>query len=270
MSRNLALRLLVAAIGIPALIAICYYNGIFLLGFTILLVGLGSIELSSMLRKRGYYVNNILDVLLPILCILAAYYNYQLINVLLISFLLISLVIVKHYFGKGDSDLTAFLGDLSANMLPVLYIGFLSSFIIYLGKLPETDGLLLIFIFLIVWATDTAAYFGGKTFGKHKLTERLSPKKTWEGFYSGFIGAIIAAVVSMLVFLPISWIQAIVISIVACFFGQLGDLIESGLKRHCRIKDSSAILPGHGGILDRFDSFFFAAPAVYLIMSIWK
>lgn len=240
------------------------------MAFSILLVGLGSIELSSMLRKKEYYVNNVLNVLLPILCILAAYYDYELINILLLSFLLVSLAVVKHYFGKGDSDLTGFLGDFSANLLPVFYLGFLSSFIIYLGRLPEIGGLLLIFVFLIVWATDTAAYFGGKSFGKHKLTERISPKKTWEGFYSGFIGAIIAAVVSILIFLPISWIQAVVISIIACFFGQLGDLIESGIKRHCRVKDSSMILPGHGGILDRFDSFFFAVPVVYLIVSVWR
>jgi phosphatidate cytidylyltransferase len=145
----------------------------------------------------------------------------------------------------------------------------LSSYIIRLDQDSVIGGRLLILIFMIVWAADTAAYFGGKAIGKHKLSETISPKKTWEGFYFGFLGALFAAVVAKLVFLDLSWPKIIVISLLACLFGQIGDLFESAIKRHCGVKDSSSILPGHGGILDRFDSFLFAVPVAYLILYIW-
>ncbi len=124
--------------------------------------------------------------------------------------------------------------------------------------------------FLRVCAVDTAAYFGGKALGKKKLAPAISPNKTWAGFYFGFLGALIAVVVSRLIFLDIEWSKLIVMAGLACLFGQIGDLFESALKRYFGVKDSSAILPGHGGILDRFDSLLFAAPVVYLIVIFWR
>jgi phosphatidate cytidylyltransferase len=136
--------------------------------------------------------------------------------------------------------------------------------------LTDSGGLLLILVFMVVWATDTFAYFGGKMIGRRKLSVSLSPNKTWEGFFFGFIGAALAAIVAKIWFLDISWIEIFVVSIAACFWGQIGDLFESAIKRHCRVKDSSAILPGHGGVLDRFDSFLFAVPAAYYIVIYWR
>lgn len=118
------------------------------------------------------------------------------------------------------------------------------------------------FMFM-VWATDTFAYFGGRFMGKHKLMERISPKKTWEGSISGSLGCIGFGVIFGLVwddpglafFLPASFLVAV--------FSQLGDLVESMFKRSLKIKDSGGILPGHGGILDRFDGFYLALPFVW-------
>lgn len=269
MSRNLSLRILVATVGIPALIFISYFNGIYLFIFSIVLVGLSSLELTKMLRYKGYNVNRFLSVILPILCITAVYYGYSVLDVLVLSFFLVSLMAIKKYSGNDSKDLTEFLGDFFSNLLPVFYLGLLATFIIYLGKVPD-GGLFIIFVFLVVWAADTAAYFGGKALGKNKLSVNISPNKTREGFYSGFFGAILAGVVSKSIFLDIGWIQVIVLSLIACFFGQMGDLFESAIKRHCGVKDASAIIPGHGGVLDRFDSFFFAVPVVYLIVVNWR
>ncbi len=270
LTKNLALRLSVAAAGIPLLIVICILHEYFIFVFGILLAGLGGLELALMFRQKGYYANPVLSVILPVLCIISAFYDYPLKNIFLFSFFLVSLIVVKRYFGDSSADLSGFFNDLLSSLLPVFYLGLTISFVIYLRKVPDYGGLLLIYIFLTVWGTDTAAYFGGKAFGKRKFSVLLSPNKTWAGFYSGFFGAVLAGVVSKLVFLDLSWLQIICMSILACFLGQAGDLLESGIKRHCQVKDSSSIIPGHGGVLDRFDSFFFAVPAVYIFVIAWK
>jgi len=269
LSKNLALRILVALVGIPVLIFICYSGGYYLLGFTILLTALGGSELAAMLRHKGYRASAILSVLLPVAFVLAVHFNYPLIDLVVFSLLLISLLIVIEYSKNKDYSLATYPADMFGRLLPAIYVGLLGSFIISVGKIENIGGKLLIFTFLITWLTDTGAYFGGKNLGKHKLSILISPNKTWEGFYFGLAGAIIAAVLSKLLFLPISWIEILVMALLAGLFGQIGDLFESAIKRHCEIKDSSSILPGHGGILDRFDSYLFAVPVIYYIDKFW-
>jgi phosphatidate cytidylyltransferase len=270
LSKNLVLRLVVALIGIPALIAICLLGGYFLLGFSLLLAGLGGMELALMMKIRGYRGNLFFSIVLPVAFIIAAFFNYPILNILIFSFFLLILTIVIDYSRADNSDLTLFLGDIFGRLLPAVYLGLTASYIIQLGNLSDNSGLYLILIFMVVWATDTAAYSGGKMFGRHKLSLSLSPNKTWEGFWFGFLGALLAALVAKFWFLDISWLKIIVISLLACFWGQIGDLFESAIKRHCKVKDSSAILPGHGGVLDRFDSFLFAVPAVYYVLIYWQ
>jgi phosphatidate cytidylyltransferase len=130
----------------------------------------------------------------------------------------------------------------------------------------ETFGRLAIFtVLLAVWAGDTAAYFAGKLFGRHKLARVLSPGKTWEGFVVGTLACIAAAFFTLYEdreeFLAI-W-QAVVLGAVIAFAGVIGDLFESAVKRDMGAKDSGRLLGGHGGVLDRIDAFLFAAPAAY-------
>ena len=123
----------------------------------------------------------------------------------------------------------------------------------------------LMFAFLIVWLTVSGAYMIGRKLGKHKLT-KISPNKTWEGSIGGTVVAVIAAAVYTYFFpQAYSWPVMIIISIVLSVAGQFGDLIESGLKRFYKVKDSGNVLPGHGGILDRFDSMLIVLPLMYLI-----
>lgn len=120
-------------------------------------------------------------------------------------------------------------------------------------------------ILATIWICDTAAYFGGLSMGRHKLFERVSPKKTWEGAAFGLVFANITMLVAQRLFLDyLSLIDALVIGSVIGLFGQAGDLIESRFKRDVEVKDSSAIIPGHGGVYDRFDSLVFVAPILYL------
>lgn len=118
--------------------------------------------------------------------------------------------------------------------------------------------------FLLTWIYDTGAYLAGKNFGRHKFFERISPKKTWEGIIGGFIVA--SVLTAGLIFLvpAIAWYHWIFLELIIVFFGTMGDLAESMFKRSLSVKDSGSILPGHGGILDRFDSVFLSAPFVFL------
>lgn len=122
--------------------------------------------------------------------------------------------------------------------------------------------------FLIVWTHDSMSYFAGRSFGKHKLFERISPKKTWEGFIGGLVFSIGAA---YLISMYLNFLETnhwILIAIIISVFGTLGDLVESMLKRSMQLKDSGSILPGHGGFLDRFDATLIAAPFVWLYVTI--
>jgi phosphatidate cytidylyltransferase len=127
---------------------------------------------------------------------------------------------------------------------------------------------IVIAILVSIWTCDSAAYYAGRAFGKHKLFERVSPKKTWEGAIAGAIAAVGAMIGMKYWFLGYLTVgDAIVIGAIAGIFGQIGDLAESHLKRNAGIKDSSQIIPGHGGLFDRFDSLLFVAPLVYLYLN---
>ncbi len=122
---------------------------------------------------------------------------------------------------------------------------------------------------LLLWANDTGAYLTGITLGRHRLMERISPKKSWEGFFGGLVISVVAA------WLLSGWLGVvgtsgwIIISIIISIAGTYGDLTESMLKRSMGVKDSGSVMPGHGGFLDRFDSALISFPLVYLFISIF-
>jgi len=125
---------------------------------------------------------------------------------------------------------------------------------------------LLVGIFLLTWIYDTGAYLYGKQFGKHKFFERISPKKTWEGIIAGAVVALALAVGLHFLAPEICLVDWLAIALLIIIFGTFGDLVESLFKRSLNIKDSGSILPGHGGILDRFDTIFVSVPFVFLYL----
>jgi phosphatidate cytidylyltransferase len=134
-----------------------------------------------------------------------------------------------------------------------------------LAQINRWGGFTIISIFATIWVCDTAAYFGGMTLGKHKLFERVSPNKTWEGAIFGFVFSILTMLAAQSLFLNYMGIgHAVVIGMMIGCFGQIGDLLESRLKRDAGVKDSSSMIPGHGGVYDRFDSLVFVSPILYL------
>jgi phosphatidate cytidylyltransferase len=164
----------------------------------------------------------------------------------------------------------------SYGLVGMAYLGLLfSSFVLLRGlpgrlqltPLPEIDrgAWLMVFTATAVWATDSFAYFVGKAYGKRPFAPRISPAKTWEGFLGGLAGGLVAG----LLFaqgIHVSLLHGAVVGLIAGVFGPLGDLFESALKRELNLKDFGSIMPGHGGILDRFDSLLFVTPLIYLYL----
>jgi phosphatidate cytidylyltransferase len=131
---------------------------------------------------------------------------------------------------------------------------------------------LVLFIFIVVWILDTMAYVFGKALGKHKLAKNVSPKKTLEGATAGIVSGVLTAIVCRLIFMDniLTLQNTVILGLVIAIAGQFSDLAESLIKRDGNVKDSGKIVPGHGGVFDRFDSYLFAAPAVYYVLKIFK
>ena len=155
----------------------------------------------------------------------------------------------------------------------ILYVGLTLSFVYYIRELP--GGIYLVWMpFVTAWFSDTCAYLVGVTLGKHKMTPRLSPKKTYEGAAGGIIGATLGSVLLGLIFTLVHKTGAISVlsfagmGFVGSIASMCGDLTASAIKRNNDVKDFGKVIPGHGGILDRFDSVIFTAPMVYFLMSL--
>ncbi len=125
---------------------------------------------------------------------------------------------------------------------------------------------MLLAVFVLIWSNDTFAYLVGSKFGKHKLLERISPKKTIEGFFGGLAGALIASVVVFYYIDHLSIWAWLTLAVIASVFGTIGDLIQSKFKRQAGVKDSGVLMPGHGGLYDRLDSIIYASPFLYAFL----
>ncbi|WP_172594265.1 phosphatidate cytidylyltransferase [Mariniphaga sediminis] len=129
---------------------------------------------------------------------------------------------------------------------------------------PVFNAKILIGVFFIVWVYDSMAYMAGSMFGKHKIHKKISPNKSWEGLIAGTVFALLTGILNSVIFQHPSVLNWLAISVIVVLFGTLGDLFESIIKRRLNVKDSGTILPGHGGLLDRFDSLLFVIPVVYV------
>ncbi|MHB1418371.1 MAG: phosphatidate cytidylyltransferase [Bacillota bacterium] len=147
----------------------------------------------------------------------------------------------------------------ATSLMGVLYLG-LFRYLIYLREMPGGFEVVLA-LFIFNWVADSGAYFSGKAFGRHLMAPRLSPKKTIEGAIGGVLASVAAALVMTLLGLHVP--QLVVMALLVAVTGQAGDLVESAFKRSAGVKDAGGILPGHGGVLDRFDSLLISLPVVY-------
>ena len=181
---------------------------------------------------------------------------------LLLSLVLPCLFLALVYLFRFQ-DMQTVSRDLAVSLLGLLYIPLLLSHAILLRALPAGKDWVFLVLF-VVMASDSLAYFVGRTWGKHRLYEAVSPKKTIEGSVGGIAGGVLGAVICKLwFFAELSSVDVLFVGIGVGAFSQLGDLVESLLKRSFGVKDSGKLIPGHGGLLDRLDSLLFAFPVTY-------
>ena len=255
-------RIITAVVAAAIFLPIVIFGGF---PFITMVYGLASVALYEALKMRGLKLGSpsgiISLVLLWIFMIPKDYIgildglDYTKLELFLLGILLFLTytVITKNRFT---------FEDVAFSILSILYIGIGFYYFI------ETRDANLTFVFyslFIIWATDSGAYFIGRGIGKRKLWPEISPNKTTEGFIGGIISAlIVAALFSFYADMGVSAFLLITATAFLSVFGQIGDLVESAMKRHYNVKDSGRILPGHGGILDRFDSLLFVWPLIHL------
>lgn len=163
----------------------------------------------------------------------------------------------------NGEDLKQHYRELMSTIFGFVYLAFLPTYLVAIRVTASGKHWILLFLF-IVWANDVGAYFAGKKYGKRKLFPHISPKKTWEGALGGLGTSMVMSILYKVAFFhSLPWFGSLAIPIILSVIAPVGDLAESFLKRAFDIKDSSSILPGHGGFLDRFDSVVFSLPVMY-------
>lgn len=256
-------RVITAVVALIIFIPIIIAGGIWV---DIAAAVLGLIALSELLVMRNKLIVSweaLLSGLAVLVVILPDFWQQLISKNIETSFIVYFLVVLMLMYTVFSRNRFSF-DDASVLTLGVLYIGFGFHFFIEARAVSFT---MLLFALLIVWITDSGAYMIGRKLGRHKLAPNISPNKTWEGSIGGTVVAVIIVGIYCYFYpvgnfsFPVTLLLILVLSII----GQIGDLVESALKRYYGVKDSGKILPGHGGILDRFDSLLLVLPALHLL-----
>ncbi len=251
-------------------------GGIYFLILIELGIFLGVYEFCDILRGRGLTPYKSLAIISSLILGLNAYFQSHLFTIITITALVISVSSAELFRRKKEEAIF----HLSGTVFGVIYVGWLFSHFILLSQMPRVlepityknifgieirlGTSLAMLPFVLTWTNDSAAFFIGRKFGKRKFFPAISPKKTWEGVIGGGFAAILAAFIYHYLYASyLSWFDCVALGIVVGIIAPTGDLVESMIKRDVKLKDASAIIPGHGGFLDRFDSLLFTAPIIY-------
>lgn len=189
------------------------------------------------------------------------------------SYLLFIPALIFIFLFEAFSEKSGILQNSAVTFTGFVYVAIpfsLLNFMVHPGypNYPVFNPKILIGVFFIVWIYDSMAYLVGSKFGKHKIHRKISPKKSWEGLIGGTVFALLMGFLNSVVFKNPSVFNWLIIAAIVVVFGTLGDLFESIIKRRLNVKDSGTLLPGHGGLLDRFDSLLFVIPVVYVWLSL--
>lgn len=266
---ELSKRILVAIVGIPTILILIFLGGWYFFLLILIISLVAQLEFYEMQKKKNYQPQRINGIIAGILLLLGIQTGeWQIIGIGLVFMLMLILAfeMLRHHENMST--------NIGITLVGILYIPLFLGTLIYTKSYVDHTfttvqyaGFKYIMMILItIWICDTFAYAFGILFGKHKLYEKVSPNKTIEGGVAGLFGAIVTiVVVKIFNILPLDWFSAIIIGITVGVFGQMGDLVESWFKRDAGVKDSSALLPGHGGMFDRFDSLLFLSPSILIL-----
>jgi len=273
---NTTVRVIVGFFGIPLVVALAVAGNEVFLVFCTVVSFFCMNEFYNLFEHRDTkpsFIGRLIGgfsphkaVFLLISSVIVVCFYYQLFNYVLILYFLTFVYLILDEVFKTVKHFEA----IGTWLLSIVYIstpfGLLS--LMDSSKFTSAYGYNFAIVCLVlVWISDTFAFFGGKVFGKHKLAERVSPKKTWEGSISGLLFTVIAGILIWKFYMVnLGFFKVFAMSVLIGIFAQIGDLFESYLKRSVNIKDSSNLIPGHGGFLDRFDSILFTIPALYIFL----
>lgn len=253
----LAQRVLSAIVLLPLVLLVVWLGGIWFFSAVTVAALLAAWELYSLLRRAGFSPLWPFGIILVPAFLADRYFaGAQTSEDVLALCLVMSLL----YMLVRRNLEGAFL-DWALTWVPPLYAGLLLSYVVALRLLPLGEQLVYLAL-AITWATDTGAYFAGRSFGRHSFFPRISPRKTLEGAIGGIVSGVLAGIALIFVF-GLDLIALLPLTLVAALAAELGDLAESFIKRQLGTKDASRLIPGHGGMLDRLDSVVFVAVAVY-------
>ncbi len=274
---NLTQRILTAIIGVPLLLLVFYFGSYYFLAFILLIVGFGSYEFFRLVDNKNLDNKKIIGIVFCIILPIGANFGY-----LYFIFLFTLVSIFTLFINLQKQDLSTTLIGAGTKFLGIVYIGWFLSHAILIRNINESifpyidntnlknndiGFFWIVFVVACTFLNDTAAYFFGKYKGKIKLVPRLSPGKTVEGTVCGIFMALVCGMFINLIFSsPISYKWSMLLGFVVGAVAVLGDLIESMFKRSVSIKDSGGLLPGHGGVLDRFDSLILVFPVMYYLI----
>ncbi len=272
---NLATRVLVAVIAIPVILAASYFGGPYFFLFTTALIIISTNEFYFLAKKRNLDPSAVPGIASAgVLNAIA--YSFGLEALLEVLILIVALVLLYELSKKRTEGVAGTFENVGSTLAGIVYIGLFGSMLTVIRQrygletiFPDekSAGLFVAAVFVTIWICDSAAYFVGISVGKHKMSKFVSPNKTWEGAAAGFVFAVATAMTAKYVFLhSLSLSLALGTGIVVGVIGQAGDFVESMFKRDAGVKDSSDMIPGHGGVFDRFDSLLFSAPFIYLML----
>ena len=256
-------RILSALVGIPVILLSVWYGGLSLSAVLLIVVTIGVIEMCRLwegLNIRVWIPGAIIGGFLYVVAAYSA--NGLMFELALFLSLIVSIVYLIAAYPSFS------LTDLAATVFTPLYTGWLLAYLVHLRQLPNGFWWVLL-VLVCTWSTDTFAYFVGVNLGRHKLAPVVSPNKSVEGSLGGVAGSVVAAIIMGLVKHQLPVWHFIVIGLLVGVIGQAGDLLESAFKRMAGIKDSGKLIPGHGGVLDRFDSLYLTAPVLYYYLKLF-
>ncbi len=255
------IRALTVLLTAPIILVCTYFGGWPFLALVLLLAVIAVNEFYALMMKKGlfpaFWVGNLITIFFIVFASYALKRNWEPAHSAILT-LAVAAALIAGVFLKREKDTIV---DIAVTILGMLYVGWFFSYLVFIRSLTEHGGYLF-FLILTVWAMDIASYLAGRVFGQTPLFPSISPKKTWDGAIAGFIVCLVAAAIfSWTAELEI-W-HALILGVLIGIFGQMSDLIESLIKRDAGAKDSSDIIPGHGGVLDRIDSFVLTGPLMY-------
>ena len=263
MKNNLSIRIITGLLFLPIFYFVAWeLPTAYFMVLVMAAAAVGQYEFYRMASARGIHPNMVLGIVLGALVVMEFYHRLTLGPgpIFLITASMI-LIMVARLFSPRPVD--GAIVDITSTLFGVFYVAMLFAF--QVGIRTSEDGKQwLVFLYFIIWASDIGAYSIGIPFGKHRLYEKISPKKSIEGLIGALAAAAGMALLCRVWFMPaIGMTEAVVIALALAVAGTIGDLVESLFKRDAGVKDSGGIIPGHGGILDRMDSMLFAAPVLY-------